>query len=56
MQRFYAKAMIPNFFRNQSKSRELYDYVVRQHNKSRTFYAAIKTQEETNFSLDSAND
>jgi hypothetical protein len=56
MQRFYAKAMIPNFFRNQSKSRELFDYVVRQHSKSRIFYAAIKTQEEINFSPDPRNE
>ncbi len=43
MQRFYGKAMIPNFFRNQTKSRELFDYVVRQHSKSRIFFASIKS-------------
>lgn len=41
MQRFYSKAMIPNFFRNQSKSRELFDFVVRQHSKSQIFRAPI---------------
>ncbi len=41
MQRFYPKAMIPNFFRNQSKSRELFEHVVRQHAKSRIFKAAV---------------
>lgn len=41
MQRFYSKAMIPNFFRNQSKSRELFDFVVRQHSKSQIFRASI---------------
>lgn len=45
MQRFYSKAMIPNFFRNQSKSRELFDYVGRQHSKSRIFRAPLSTQE-----------
>lgn len=37
MQRFYSKAMIPNFFRNQSKSRELFEFIGRQHSKSRIF-------------------
>ena len=44
MQRFYSKAMIPNFFRNQSKSRELFDFVVRQHSKSQIFRAPIWAQ------------
>lgn len=38
MQRFYSKAMIPNFFKNQAKSRELFDYVHRQNTKSRFFF------------------
>ena len=39
MQSFHAKALIPNFFKNQTKSRELFDYVTRQHSKSKVFYA-----------------
>jgi len=38
MQRFHSKAMIPNFYRNQSKSRELFEYVARQNSKSRVFF------------------
>jgi AIPR protein len=37
MNSFYPRAMIPSFFKNQSKSKELYDHVVRQHNKSQIF-------------------
>ena len=39
MHSFYRTAMIPNFFRNQSKSRELYEHTVKQNSKSRVFYS-----------------
>lgn len=38
---FYARAMIPNFFRNQSKSRELYEYVSKKHSRSQIFSVAL---------------
>lgn len=37
MNSFYPRAMISSFFKNQGKSRELYEYVARQHSKSRLF-------------------
>ena len=40
MNEFYKKAMIPTFFKNQTKSRELYDYVDRKFAKSQIFNSA----------------
>jgi AIPR protein len=37
MHSFFLKAMIPVFFKNQSKSRELYDHVAKQYAKNQTF-------------------
>lgn len=44
MHDFYAKAMIPNFFRNQAKSRELFDYVGKKHTRSQIFSTLISSQ------------
>jgi AIPR protein len=44
MKEFYARSMIPNFFKNQTKSRELFDYVARKFAKSQIFSALRSTK------------
>ena len=42
MRDFYGRSMIPTFFKNQTKSRELYDYVAKKFAKSQIFNVAVE--------------
>lgn len=46
MRDFHPRAMIPNFFRNQAKSRELYDSLSRKHTRTQIFSVRLSSQKK----------